>query len=103
VPASGPSITDIKMLFARSGDRCAFPKCTARMALDETLTGEVWRGGHEQAAGIADATTGQKYGIGDRAQAHRLGRLRIAVALTRRGLGYRPEVAPEEESSHRLA
>ena len=39
--ASGPSITAIKLLFARSGNRCAFPKCHAPMALDETLTGEV--------------------------------------------------------------
>jgi len=39
--ASGPSITDIKLLFARSGNRCAFPKCTAPVALNETLTGEV--------------------------------------------------------------
>jgi hypothetical protein len=41
VAASGPSITDIKLLFARSGNRCAFPKCRAPMALNETLTGEV--------------------------------------------------------------
>ncbi|MGC9953583.1 MAG: hypothetical protein ABSD21_04820 [Rhizomicrobium sp.] len=39
--ASGPGITDIKLLFARSGNRCAFPKCRAPMALNETLTGEV--------------------------------------------------------------
>src|SRR5258708_28294581 len=39
--ASGPSISDIKMLFARSGNRCAFPKCRAPMAVNETLTGEV--------------------------------------------------------------
>jgi hypothetical protein len=39
--ASGPGITDIKLLFARSGNRCAFPKCTAPMAFAETLTGEV--------------------------------------------------------------
>lgn len=39
--ASGPSITDIKLLFARSGNRCAFPKCQAPMAVNETLTGEV--------------------------------------------------------------
>ncbi|TBD04569.1 hypothetical protein ELH21_09275 [Rhizobium leguminosarum] len=38
---TGPSITDIKLLFARSGNRCAFPKCTAPMALGDTLTGEV--------------------------------------------------------------
>lgn len=41
MPASGPSITDIKFLFARSGNRCAFPKCRAPMALDSTLTAEV--------------------------------------------------------------
>lgn len=39
--ASGPGITDIKLLFARSGNRCAFPKCCAPMALNNTLTGEV--------------------------------------------------------------
>jgi hypothetical protein len=41
VASSGPGITDIKLLFARSGNRCAFPKCRAPMALNETLTGEV--------------------------------------------------------------
>jgi hypothetical protein len=41
VAASGPGITDIKLLFARSGNRCAFPKCRASMALNDTLTGEV--------------------------------------------------------------
>lgn len=39
--ASGPGITEIKMLFARSGNRCAFPKCRAPMAINNTLTGEV--------------------------------------------------------------
>jgi hypothetical protein len=39
--ASGPGITDIKLLFARSGNRCAFPKCRAQMAFNETLTGEI--------------------------------------------------------------
>lgn len=39
--ASGPGITDIKLLFARSGNRCAFPKCRASMAVSETLAGEV--------------------------------------------------------------
>lgn len=39
--ASRPSITDIKLLFARSGNRCAFPKCRAPLALNGTLTGEV--------------------------------------------------------------
>lgn len=38
---SGPSITDIKLLFARSGNRCAFPKCRTQMAINNTLTGEV--------------------------------------------------------------
>lgn len=37
----GPGITDVKLLFARSGNRCAFPKCRSPMALNETLTGEV--------------------------------------------------------------
>ena len=39
--ASGPSITEIKLLFARSGNRRAFPKCHAPMAVNETLIGEV--------------------------------------------------------------
>lgn len=38
---SGPGITDIKLLFARSGNRCAFPKCGAPMAVNNTSTGEV--------------------------------------------------------------
>ena len=39
--ASGPGITDVKLLFARSGNRCAFPKCTAPIAQGDTLVGEV--------------------------------------------------------------
>lgn len=39
--ASGPSVTDVKVLFARSGNRCAFPKCTSPIVLDGTLVGEV--------------------------------------------------------------
>jgi hypothetical protein len=38
---SEPSRSTIKRLFALSGNRCAFPKCQAPMALDETLVGEV--------------------------------------------------------------
>lgn len=41
MPTSGPGITDVKLLFAKSGNRCAFPKCKAPMALDDTLVGEV--------------------------------------------------------------
>jgi hypothetical protein len=41
VAASGPGITDIKLLFARSGNRCPFPKCRAPMAVNDTLTAEV--------------------------------------------------------------
>jgi hypothetical protein len=41
VAPSGPGITDIKLLFARSGNRCAFPKCRAPMAVKDTLIGEV--------------------------------------------------------------
>ena len=41
MPASGPGITDVKLLFAKSGNRCAFPRCKAPMALDDTLVGEV--------------------------------------------------------------
>ena len=39
--ASGPGITDIKKLFARSGNRCAFPKCCASMVVDQTSIGEI--------------------------------------------------------------
>ncbi len=38
---TGPSITDIKLLFTKSGNRCSFPKCRAPMALGDTLVGEV--------------------------------------------------------------
>jgi len=38
---TGPGITDIKVLFARSGNRCAFPKCSAAIVDGETLLGEV--------------------------------------------------------------
>ena len=38
---SRPSITDIKLLFARSGNLCAFPKCTSPIAQGDTLIGEV--------------------------------------------------------------
>jgi hypothetical protein len=38
---SGPSQSTIKRLFALSGNRCAFPKCEATMALEDTLVGEV--------------------------------------------------------------
>jgi len=41
VAASGPSITDYKKLFARSGNRCAFPKCRASIIHEDTLLGEV--------------------------------------------------------------
>jgi hypothetical protein len=39
--ARGPGITDIKLLFARSGNLCAFPKCSASLVVHETLVGEV--------------------------------------------------------------
>ncbi len=39
--ASSPGTTDIKLLFARCGNQCAFPKCRAPMAVDHTLIGEV--------------------------------------------------------------
>jgi hypothetical protein len=38
---SGPSTSTIKRLFALSGNRCAFPRCDASMALDDTLVGEI--------------------------------------------------------------
>jgi hypothetical protein len=36
-----PNITDIKLLFARSGNLCAFPRCTSPIAQGDTLIGEV--------------------------------------------------------------
>jgi len=36
-----PSDTVIKRLFARSGNRCAYPKCTAEIVHGETIVGEV--------------------------------------------------------------
>ena len=39
--AGRPSITEIKLLFARSGNQCAFPKCDAPLAFNNTLTGEI--------------------------------------------------------------
>jgi hypothetical protein len=41
VPDSEPSRSTIKRLFALSGNRCAFPKCPAPLAQDNTLVGEV--------------------------------------------------------------
>jgi hypothetical protein len=41
VATSGPSITDLKKLFARSGNRCAFSKCKAAIVDNSTLLGEV--------------------------------------------------------------
>jgi hypothetical protein len=41
VTATRPGITDIKKLFACSGNRCAFPKCRASMVVDQTLIGEI--------------------------------------------------------------
>jgi hypothetical protein len=38
---SEPSRSTVKRLFALSGNRCAFPKCQAPLALNETLVGEV--------------------------------------------------------------
>lgn len=34
-------MTDLKKLFARSGNRCAFPRCKAAIVHDDTLLGEV--------------------------------------------------------------
>jgi hypothetical protein len=36
-----PSISDLKRLFARSGNQCAFPKCLAQLADGKTFLGEV--------------------------------------------------------------
>ncbi|MGD0027298.1 MAG: HNH endonuclease signature motif containing protein [Xanthobacteraceae bacterium] len=36
-----PNISDVKKLFARSGNQCGFPRCTAPMAINDTLLGEI--------------------------------------------------------------
>lgn len=36
-----PSVSTLKRLFARSGNRCPFPKCTATLVFSDTLIGEV--------------------------------------------------------------
>jgi hypothetical protein len=41
VAETKPGITDVKLLFARSGNRCAFPKCTSPIAQGDTLIGEI--------------------------------------------------------------
>src|SRR4051812_29200453 len=41
MPKTEPGRTDIKRLFALSGNRCAFPKCPTPLFLDGTLVGEV--------------------------------------------------------------
>ena len=39
--SSGPSQAVIKRLFARSGNRCAFPKCTVALVQDDTVVGQI--------------------------------------------------------------
>jgi hypothetical protein len=39
--SSGPRVSDIKVLFARSGNRCAFPKCAAALSDGDTALGEM--------------------------------------------------------------
>ena len=36
-----PTQTVIKRLFARSGDRCAYPRCTVTLVQSETVVGEI--------------------------------------------------------------
>jgi hypothetical protein len=38
---SGPNTSTVKRLFAVCGNRCAFPKCNAPMAVADTLVGEI--------------------------------------------------------------
>ena len=38
---TGPTLPTIKRLFAHSGNRCAFPKCTATLIDAETVVGKV--------------------------------------------------------------
>lgn len=37
----GPSLTTVKRLFAQSGNRCAFPKCSSPLIEDDTVVGEI--------------------------------------------------------------
>ena len=41
VSKSAPSSVDIKRLYAESGNRCAFPKCTVNIAQETTIIGEI--------------------------------------------------------------
>jgi len=41
VAETKPGIADVKRLFASSGDRCAFPRCTAPIAFGGTIVGVV--------------------------------------------------------------
>jgi hypothetical protein len=36
-----PSTSTVKRLFAKSGNRCAFPRCIAPLTYNETLVGEI--------------------------------------------------------------
>src|SRR5262245_10584647 len=45
---TSPSQPTLKRLFAKSGNRCAFPKCKAEIVQHETVVGEVC---HIKAAG----------------------------------------------------
>jgi hypothetical protein len=38
---TGPNQTTIKRLFAHSGNRCAFPRCTVLLVQDKTVVGEI--------------------------------------------------------------
>lgn len=40
-PMKGPTTATIKRLFAVSGNRCAFPRCTTSIVLDEKVVGEI--------------------------------------------------------------
>ena len=38
---TGPSLPTIKRLFARSGDRCAFPRCVEVIVHESTVVGKI--------------------------------------------------------------
>lgn len=41
MPPRGPSFSDVRKLFTLSGNRCAFPKCTASIIHEDTRLGEI--------------------------------------------------------------
>jgi hypothetical protein len=60
-----PTDATIKRLFARSGNRCAFPRCTIEIVQDQTLIGEICHIKASRPGGPRydpDQTTAQRHG-----------------------------------------